>query len=193
MPMNSQAAPIERPDPQEAVERYGLWIKRTALYFVNRMPWADVDELIQWGVVGLLEARERFDPSRGAQFGAYAERRIRGAMLDSLRRDGNQARRVNKEPDAILENTIGRSADEEDPVEHLLRHANDGLIAQAVKTLSERQQLILQLFFVEELNNREIAQALDVSEAYVSKTRSRTLAKLADYLVAEGTVTGARQ
>lgn len=179
-----EAAPAqaEVPTPQDAVTRYGLWIKRTALHLVNLMPWADVEELIQWGIVGLLEARERFDPSRGTPFGAYAERRVRGAMLDSLRRDGNQARRLNKASDVVMDNTLGQSAAYADPLEGLLQHADKLAIAQAIAALPERQQLILQLFFVEEFNNREIAQVLNVSEAYISKTRRLALQHLVDLL-----------
>ncbi|HYW76225.1 MAG TPA: sigma-70 family RNA polymerase sigma factor [Gammaproteobacteria bacterium] len=180
--MPDTAAYAQTPTPEQAVERYGLWIKRTALHLTNMMPWADVDELIQWGVLGLLEARERFDPSRGKAFGAFAERRIRGAMLDSLRRDGNQARRVNRAPDAVMANTIGQSQAYSDPLESVLRQGNTTAIAAAAANLSERQQLILQLFFVEGLNNREIAQVLEVSEAYVSKTRKTALERIASQL-----------
>lgn len=180
--MPEMAAYVQTPTPDEVVERYGLWIKRTALHLANMMPWADVDELIQWGVLGLLEARERFDPTRGKAFGAFAERRIRGAMLDSLRRDGNQARRVNRAPDAVMANTIGQSRAYTDPLESVLQQGNWAAIAEAAANLSERQQLILQLFFVEGLNNREIAQVLEVSEAYVSKARKTGLQRIASYL-----------
>lgn len=172
----------EVPTAQDAVSRYGLWIKRTALHMVNLMPWAEVEELVQWGIVGLLEARERFDPSRGTPFAAFAERRVRGAMLDSLRRDGNQARRLNKASDIIMNNTLGQSEAYADPLEGLLQYADQTAIAEAIATLPERQQLILQLFFVEELNNREIARVLNVSEAYISQTRRRALRNVVDRL-----------
>ena len=67
---------------------YGSWIKRTALLLKARMPWAELDELLQWGAVGMLEAMNRFDPTLGVKFQAFAVRRIRGAMIDGLRREG---------------------------------------------------------------------------------------------------------
>ena len=48
-----------RPDDAELRKLYGTWIKRTALMLKSRMPWADVDELLQLGAVGMLEALQR--------------------------------------------------------------------------------------------------------------------------------------
>ncbi len=52
------------------------------------MPWADLDELLQWGAIGMLEAMQRFDPTLGVEFQAFAIRRVRGAMINGLRREG---------------------------------------------------------------------------------------------------------
>ena len=168
------------------IERYGLWIKRTALHLTARMPWADVDELVQWGVLGLLEARQRFDPSRGRPFEAYAGRRIRGAMLDSLRRDGNLTRRMSETASMGSDRSYGHSAEYEDPLAWLLQSMEDGereariaAVSAAIEALPERPRLVLQLFFVENLNNREIAQVLEASEASVSRTRKRALQAVA--------------
>lgn len=180
--MSEAVLSAEAPTPEDAVERYGLWIKRTALHMNNLMPWAEIDELVQWGVVGLLEARERFDPSRGKPFSAFATRRIRGAMIDSLRRDGNQARRVTKAPDAVMDSTVGQSEFYTDPLQSLLKDADQAQVAAALADLPERQKLVLQLFFVEGLNNREIAHVLEVSEAYASKARKAGLQSIAKRL-----------
>ena len=67
---------------------YAGWIKRIALLLKARMPWADLDELLQWGALGMLEALQRFDPSLGVEFQAFAMRRVRGTMINGLRREG---------------------------------------------------------------------------------------------------------
>ena len=67
---------------------YGGWIKRIALLLKARMPWADLDELLQWGAIGMMEAMKRFDPGHGVDFQAFATRRVRGAMINGLRREG---------------------------------------------------------------------------------------------------------
>lgn len=56
----------------------------------------ELDDLIQFGFVGLLEATERFDPSRGTDFHWFARRRIRGAILDGLRRMTRLPRRAHQ-------------------------------------------------------------------------------------------------
>lgn len=56
----------------------------------------EVDDLIQHGLIGLMDAAERFDGSQGAQFDTYATQRIRGAMLDGLREDDWLPRHVRR-------------------------------------------------------------------------------------------------
>ncbi len=68
-----------------AVQHLDL-VRQMALTLRRRLaPGASVDDLVGAGNLGLLEAARRFDPSRGASFGAFARHRIRGAMADSLR------------------------------------------------------------------------------------------------------------
>ncbi len=62
-------------------------VKRIAQHLAARLPsTVDIDDLMQSGMVGLLEAANNFDPSRGASFETYAGIRIRGAMLDDIRK-----------------------------------------------------------------------------------------------------------
>jgi RNA polymerase sigma factor for flagellar operon FliA len=65
----------------------------------------DVGDLVQDGVIGLIDAAHRFDESRGIKFETFAERRIRGAMIDALRRDAwpRGVRRVRRELEAARE------------------------------------------------------------------------------------------
>ncbi|WP_300330953.1 RNA polymerase sigma factor FliA [Accumulibacter sp.] len=70
----------------QLVERYAPLVKRIASHLMARLPASvQVDDLIQNGMLGLLDALGRFEPGMGAQFEAYAAQRIRGAMLDGLR------------------------------------------------------------------------------------------------------------
>ncbi len=69
------------------VERHSPLVKRIAHHILARMPASvQVDDLIQAGLVGLLEAARNYDASKGASFETYAGIRIRGAMIDDVRR-----------------------------------------------------------------------------------------------------------
>lgn len=83
-------------------------------------PSVDRDDLIGAGVLGLLDAVDKYDPARGVLFKTYAEMRVRGAMLDSLRGldwAPRSMRRRAREVEAVyreLERTNGRAAEEEE-------------------------------------------------------------------------------
>ena len=62
-------------------------VKRIAYHLLARLPASvQVDDLIQAGMLGLLDAAQRYDPAQGAAFATFAEPRIRGAMLDEIRK-----------------------------------------------------------------------------------------------------------
>ena len=71
----------------ELVTQHLDLVKRIAQHLIARLPSSvDIDDLMQSGMVGLLEAANNFDPSRGASFETYAGIRIRGSMLDDIRK-----------------------------------------------------------------------------------------------------------
>jgi RNA polymerase sigma factor FliA len=73
-------------DKEHLIEGYAPMVKRIAFQLMARLPASvDVDDLIQNGMMGLLDAINRFEDGLGAQFETYAVQRIRGAMLDGLR------------------------------------------------------------------------------------------------------------
>jgi RNA polymerase sigma factor for flagellar operon FliA len=81
----SQALAAQNPREQTILEWYPL-VRTIAFRLAKRCPASvDVEELVNVGVLGLIDAVDRFDKSRGVPFKAYAEIRIRGAMVDSLR------------------------------------------------------------------------------------------------------------
>ena len=73
-------------DKEECLKEYAPLVKRIAHHMMVKLPNSvEVDDLIQAGMMGLLDAASRYDEFRGAQFETYAAQRIRGAMLDELR------------------------------------------------------------------------------------------------------------
>lgn len=75
------------PPIDELVLKHGELVKRIAYHVVSRLPRnIEVDDLIQAGMIGLLNAAQNFTPTKGANFETYAGIRIRGAMLDEARK-----------------------------------------------------------------------------------------------------------
>ena len=71
---------------EEVIEKYSPMIKYVANRIAMRLPpHVEVDDLISVGVLGLMDAISKYDPTRGAKFKTYAEFRVRGAILDELR------------------------------------------------------------------------------------------------------------
>ena len=96
-------------------------VKRIAQHLIARLPSSvDIDDLMQSGMVGLLEAANNFDPSRGASFETYAGIRIRGSMLDDIRKHDWTPRSVHHKyrqvAEAInaIESELGRPATSEE-------------------------------------------------------------------------------
>lgn len=108
---------FQRGSRDELVLQHAALVKRTALHLKGRLPPSqDLDDLMQAGMIGLLEAASHFTPDKGASFETYAAIRIRGAMMDQLRRGGWAPRSVAKSVRDIntarqkVEQRVGRSA-----------------------------------------------------------------------------------
>lgn len=215
-------------------------------YVVERLGFGvshlDREDLISEGIVGLIDAVDRFDPERGIQFVTYATIRIRGQILDALRtRDmlpRSARRRVKGMQDAVqtLVATLGEPPSEEQLAEfmnvspeqlqqtlcdasleicsldaplvedgeafslqNLLEASEDGEPAEqhdrselreelrvALRRLPERQQLLLSLYYVEELTMREIGEVLSVSESRVSQLHAQAIMSLRALLETAG-------
>lgn len=228
-------------DNQIRVEDYASLVKRIAYHMMLRMPASvQVDDLIQAGMIGLLEAAQKYDATRGASFETYAGIRIRGAIVDEMRRGDWAPRSVHRNArrvaDAMstVEARLGRDAqdaeiaeelgveldeyfgmlrdasssrlfsyeetfgddenslelagpgsDHASPLETIQRDALKQSMSRAITQLPEREQLVLALYYDEELNLKEIGQVLGVSESRVSQIHSqaalRMRARLADW------------
>lgn len=93
-----------RPDPRQLIERHGALVKRIAHHLAGRLPSSvSVEDLVQSGMIGLLEAAANFDPGRGASFETFAGIRIRGAMLDEVRRGDWSPRSVHRNARRVAE------------------------------------------------------------------------------------------
>ncbi len=110
----------------DLVTRHAPLVKRIAYHLMNRLPPSvQAEDLIQAGMIGLIEASRNYDASQGASFETYAGIRIRGAMLDEIRRSDWTPRSVHRKArmvaDAMreIENTEGRDARDVEVAESL--------------------------------------------------------------------------
>lgn len=112
----------DRKTSQDAqITKYAPLVKRIAYHMMARLPASvEVDDLIQVGLIGLMDAVGRFDGTQGAQFESYATQRIRGAMLDELREADWLPRHVRQKSRQIesainkLEQRNGRAPSEQE-------------------------------------------------------------------------------
>lgn len=89
-------------EQNELVNEYAPLVKRIAYHLMSRLPPSvQVDDLIQSGMIGLLEAGRNYDPSQGASFETYAGIRIRGSMLDEIRKGDWAPRSLHRKVRAI--------------------------------------------------------------------------------------------
>ncbi len=224
----------------DAASREQIILQHTPLvkYVIGRLAIhlpqvLDYEDLLGYGTLGLIQAFERFDPSRGVKFESYAVMRIRGAILDALRAlrglpqsVTDKAKRLQRTA-AELESTLGRPPTDDELAEALsisteqlnqqmvdaswvtvsldniidnqadsdiraltsFRSEDDVMgmverremvseLSEALATLSDRERLILSLYYHEELTMREIGQVLEVSEGRVCQLHARALHKL---------------
>ncbi|WP_305420957.1 RNA polymerase sigma factor FliA [Photobacterium leiognathi] len=224
--------------PQAFIERYSSLVKRIAHHLMVRLPPSVlVEDLIQAGMIGLLEAQQNYDPTKGASFETFAGIRIRGAMLDDIRRGDWVPRSVYKNSRKIseaishLENELGRDPNDQEiaqyldmPLEQYHQALNDvncgrlvgisdlgvaedsvaneesiednapfqdvaddsfrASLAAAIKTLPEREALVLSLYYDEELNLKEIGAVIGVSESRICQIHSQAMQRLRAKLTA---------
>ncbi len=113
-------------EQKELIEQHAPLVKRIAYHMLARLPASvQVDDLIQAGMIGLLEAAKKYDAGKGASFETFVGIRIRGAMLDEMRRGDWVPRSVHRNTrlisDAVrkIEARIGRDAQDKDIADEL--------------------------------------------------------------------------
>ena len=136
----------------QQVAQYAPLVKRIAFLLMAKLPASvDVDDLIQNGMIGLLDAVGRYEQGLGAQFETYAAQRIRGAMLDGLRENDWLPRSARREM-RLVEAAIRKLEHEHG------RPPSEGELAQALDmSLADYQKLLLearghQLVYIEDLS-----------------------------------------
>lgn len=93
-----------RPQAHELLDQYGPLVRRIAHHLLARLPSSvNVEDLIQSGMIGLLEAAASYDAARGASFETFAGIRIRGAMIDEVRRGDWSPRSVHRNARRVAE------------------------------------------------------------------------------------------
>lgn len=84
--MYTSKGKLDQSGPSDLLARYAPLVRRLALQLIAKLPASvELDDMIQVGMLGLLEAANRYQDDQGAKFETYASQRIRGAMLDELR------------------------------------------------------------------------------------------------------------
>ena len=153
-------------------------------------------DYFQFGVEGLSEAIDRFDPDFGTKFETYAIQRIRGKIIDELRKlqIKPRANYQNQDPNKVVYRnvSIDQPFDSEDgftlsdiiPSEYELPddeyHALERkeLLVNAIKDLNERDRLIITLYYYEHMNYKEISKILDITVSRVSQLHSKIMKEL---------------
>ena len=228
MNMMTYARKPQRQSQASLVASHMQLVRKIAWHVHGRVSNAiDIEDLVQIGMVALVEAANGYE-DRGHAFSTYAGMRVRGAMIDHLRRHATQARSGMAKRKEIakvraeIEGKLGRAASEAEMAQAMgldatsfremadaaesVRHesldevysdqsmwfadleegADEQLdrgrlgeaLAQHIAQLPEREAMVLQLYFVEELNLEEIGQVLDIGAARVCQIKKSALDKL---------------
>ncbi len=160
----------------------------------------DERDYFQYGIEGLNEAIDRFDPDYGTKFETYAIQRIRGKIIDELRKLQNRYKNDGNESsmESFYANvSLNRAPEDEDG--YMLGEviANDSesvavtvektemkeFLMTAIKDLQERDRLLLSLYYFENLNYKEIAELMKITVSRVSQIHSRILKELKSKLL----------
>ncbi len=218
---------IPRTGEQAILTRYLPLVKRAACHLRSQVSACfDLEDMEQVGMMGLLEAWRRYGSEPDAQFESYAFKRIRGAMLDELRRLDWRPRQLRQQVHGHnqvqreLHNRLGRPPSEQelaaaldcsvDEVRQLsyasqaeaLQSLEEWLenggkapttesddvdmamtISKVLATLDKREQLLLALYYQQELNMKEIALVLGLTESRVCQLHKQCVLQLKQRLV----------
>ncbi len=232
------------PMTMNEVERNALILEYAPLVklLANRLamrvpPSVSLDDLTSAGIMGLLDAVDRFDPSRAVKFKTYAEFRIRGAMLDELRNldwvPRSTRKKIHDMEKAVVnvEGRLSRPADDveiasemgvdlntyfsilkmakglellsldgfikddrdnseskksfrslirgdDDPSNHVMASELKRVIVAALKTLAKKEQMVISLYYYDELTLREIGEVMGLTESRISQIHTKAVVKL---------------
>ena len=230
--MNTHYSEV-RPSPRSLIEAELGQVRRIAHFYHGRVSGViEVDDLIQVGNLGLIDAAQRYVQKDGVTFAAYAGIRIRGAIVDHLRRASNLCRttiamrqkvkrvtdkleqKLQRAPSSMeiadeagisvgeyeewrvafqanTHNSIDEVMDDfsiwfhssdDNPEAHLAKVEIKAALRLALNDLTQKEALVVQLYYVEELNVYEIAEILNVTTGRVSQIKKGAIMRLRDRL-----------
>jgi len=208
-------------------------VRKIAWHMHGRVKSAvEIEDLIQIGMYGLVTAAQNYVVKEGVSFASYAGIRIRGEIVDHLRRNSNLcrttiqmqqkynasleklSRRLQREPknaeiakdmgleeseldnweQAFAANThqsldsvydefsIWFASEDQSPEDELSETELRKNLVEALKTLPEREAMLVQLYYVEELNVYEIAEVLEITTGRVSQIKKSAVSRLREFI-----------
>ena len=217
---------IINPNIEDLIKNNFQLVKKIAWHLHGRVQSIiDIEDLIQIGMIGLISAAKNYTPVKDASFTSYASLRIRGEIVDYLRKNSSLCRstirmkklaenavenlnkKLGREPDSVeiaeeinishekyLEweaafqaSTIRNIDDiydefsywfaskDDDPEQNINNKELKEILKKSLSFLNEKQALLIQLYYVEELNIYEIPKILDISTGRVSQIKSSAL------------------
>jgi RNA polymerase sigma factor for flagellar operon FliA len=218
------------------IMKYASFVKYVAGRIAVNLPSnVEFDDLVSYGILGLIDAIDKYDPERKVKFKTYAKTRIRGAIFDELRvldwtpRSIRQKARKLEKAYAKLEGKLGRDATDEEIAEFLKIDISElhklfdetkkslllsldeifyddeegssrfdfvenqksdnpqakieeaeakQILADAISKLSERERMVITLYYYEDLTSKEIGKILGVSDSRVSQLHTKAILRL---------------
>lgn len=227
---------------EEYIDQYLPLVKRLAGRLAMSLPsHIEEEDLIGYGVFGLIDALQKYEPSRGVKFETYASLRIRGAMIDGLRSmdwvPHSARQKVKKVRQAYidLENLQGRTpsieevagfleiqleelhttllhgqymtlvsmdqlldghsgdsgispvdliidAEAQESFNNIEKEEQKQILAREIEKLSEKEKLVIAMYYREEMTLKEIAAVMNLSESRISQIHSQAILRLRGYL-----------
>ena len=220
---------IVNPNVEDLIKCNYQLVKKIAWHLHGRVQSViDIEDLIQIGMIGLISAAKNYTPVKDASFSSYASLRIKGEIVDYLRKNSSLCRttikmkklaenatenlnkKLGREPDSVeiakeinidhekyLEweaafqaSTIKNIEDiydefsywfaskDDSPEENINNKELKEILKKSLSSLNEKQAMLIQLYYVEELNIYEIAKILDISTGRVSQIKSTALKQI---------------
>ena len=230
----------QQPDLEKTIQKYLPLISKIVDQISLSHTQYEKEDMIHTGVLGLIDAFQRFDSQKGIPFQHYAKWRIKGTIIDEMRKNGRVSRdkmkkikQYSQTQNDLRQQLMREPTDEEicralslsrqelyeiednihylsqysledilfsgeggeyerievledqntqTPEERLLEKERKEKLVEAMGQLTEREQLILNLYYKEEMTLKEIAEVLGVSLSRVSQIHGKILLKLRSYL-----------
>ena len=225
--------PEQQPNVESLIVDNMNLVKKIAWHMHGRVRSAmEIEDLMQIGYYGLVTAAQKYSPKEGATFASYAVLRIRGAIVDHLRKSSNLCRTtiqmqqkqkkavesllasLQREPlpseiaekmglelneyrewEKAFNANVHQSLDEvydeysmwfvskdNTPEENLDRSQLKSILTEALKDLPEKEAMVIQLYYVEELNVYEIAKVMEITTGRVSQIKKSAVSLLRSYI-----------